>query len=135
SSPAGASPIRAGARAPPEDGMTCQEFQQHLSAFVDGELGVEETLTAEAHAGECPQCRGFAEQEQRFRLLLRRQPRESAPPDFRARLLARCRKEAGRRAVRTWLLATIPAAAAAVLVLAVVLPGLRSSPPLVQDLV
>ncbi len=91
--------------------MTCQEFQQHLPAFVDGELGVEETLAAEAHAGECRRCRGLAEQEQRFR------------------------QEARRRGVRTWLLAATPAAAAAVLVLAVLLPGLRSSPPLVQDLV
>lgn len=115
--------------------MTCQEFELHLPAYVDGELGVAETLAAGAHAGECPRCQGLAEHERRFRLLLRRQPRESAPPEFRARLLARWRQEARRRGVRTWLLAATPAAAAAGLVLVVLLPGLGPARPLVQDLV
>ncbi len=114
--------------------MTCQEFQRHLPAFVDGELGVEETLTVETHAGECPRCQGLTEHERRFRQLLRRQPRESAPAEFRARVLARCRQEARRRGLRTGLLVATPAAAAA-LVVALLLPGLRATAPLVEDLV
>lgn len=115
--------------------MTCQQFQLHLAAYVDGELGVADTLAAETHTRECPRCRDLAEQERRFRLLLCRQPRESAPLEFRARILARCRQEARRRRRRTWLLAVTPAAAAAVLVVTVLLPGFRSSPSLIQDLV
>jgi anti-sigma factor RsiW len=115
--------------------MTCQEFQLHRAAYVDGELGVDETLAAEAHVRECPRCRGLAEQERRFRLLLRRQPRESAPPEFRARLLARGRQAARRRRRRAWLIAVTPMVAAAALLLAVLLPGFRVSPSFIPDLV
>ncbi len=114
--------------------MTCQEFQLHLLAYVDGELAVEETLAAGAHAGECPRCQALDEQERQFRRLLRGQPHESAPPELRARILARCRRQARRRTLRTWLLAATPAVAVALLV-AFVLAGPGSSPSLVQDLV
>jgi len=60
--------------------MSCTEFESRLHPFVDGELDVAETLAAEAHAAECPGCRGRVAGERRFRQLLRRQPRESAPP-------------------------------------------------------
>jgi len=115
--------------------MTCQEFQLHRAAYVDAELGVDETLAAEAHVGECPQCRDLAEQERRFRLLLRRQPRESAPPEFRARLLARCHQEARWRRRRAWLIAVTPMVAVAALLLALLMPGFRASPSLIPDLV
>mgnify|MGYP001616589659 CR=1 FL=1 len=74
--------------------MSCREFESRLHPFVDGELDVAETLAAEAHAAECPDCRSRVAAERRFRQLLRRQPRESAPPEFRAMLRARLRRSA-----------------------------------------
>ncbi len=112
--------------------MNCSEFESRLHPFVDGELDVAETLAAEAHAAECPGCRGRVAGERRFRQLLRRQPRESAPPEFRAMLRARLRRSARVAAIRPWL--AIPAAAAAALVWAV-LPGASPQATLVGNLV
>lgn len=98
--------------------MNCTEFEHHLHPYVDGELGVSDTAAADAHAAECAMCRDLAERERRFRQLLRRQPRESAPSEFRAALRQRIRRADRQARLRPWLV--VPAAAvAAVLVLAV----------------
>ncbi len=118
--------------------MNCQEFYRHLPPYVDGELGVEAMLAAQLHVAECPRCQSLAEHERQFRQLLRRQPRESAPPEFRARSLARCRLEARRARLWPWLTAAPAlgaAAAAAVLVLALFQPGAGRSGALVGELV
>lgn len=117
--------------------MNCQEFRTHLPPYVDGELGVDETLAATLHAAECPCCDSVAERERRFRQLLRRQPRESAPPELRARILARCRRDAQRGRLGRWLAVTpgvAAAAAVAVLVLTVLQPSVVR-PALVGELV
>lgn len=114
--------------------MNCQDFQTHLAPFVDGELGVNETAAAGAHLADCPRCQTLAEQERQFRQLLRRQPREAAPPEFRARVTALCRREARRKALRPWLVAPALAAAAA-LAVALLQPGLGRPGPLVGELV
>jgi len=113
--------------------MNCQEFQTYLHAYVDNELGVDETLAVTTHIAECPGCRSLAEEERQFRQILRRQPRESAPAEFRARILSRVRRSARMAALRPWLLA--PVAAAVVLVVVFALPGARQSAPLVGELV
>lgn len=115
--------------------MTCTELRTHAPALVDGELGVAETLAARAHLAGCPACRAVVEGETRLRELLRRQPRETAPPELRARIRARCRREAVVRGLVPW------AGGAAVglvagLLLAPGLPVLRPGPPpLLQTLV
>jgi mycothiol system anti-sigma-R factor len=116
--------------------VTCQELHAHLPAYVDGELGVVETLGAGAHLAECPRCHLLAEGERRFRELLRRQPRETAPAELRARILVRCRQEAQRAAIRPWVAPVLATAAAAMLiaVFAVGQPGFHST-PLAGDLV
>jgi len=114
--------------------MNCQEFEGHLHPYVDGELGVDAAFAAHVHTVDCPGCRSLAERERRFRQLLRRQPRESAPPEFRARILALCRREGRRSLIRPWLAAPALAVAAA-LVVALALPGLLRTEPLVTDLV
>ena len=43
--------------------MSCTEFESRLPPLVDGELDVGETLAAEAHAAECPGCRGRVARE------------------------------------------------------------------------
>lgn len=115
--------------------MSCQEFRSRLHPYIDGELGVNETVVADAHSEECPRCRALAEGERRFRQLLRRQPRESAPPEFRSRVVAEVRRADRRAALRPWLIAPLAAAAAA-LVVAVALPAFRpASTPVISQFV
>jgi anti-sigma factor RsiW len=92
----------------------------------------------EAHVSICPDCHGRADGERRFRQLLRRQPKEAAPAEFRARMLALARRERSRKRPRVWL--GTPALAAAVLLLAFVLmarslPSGGREPELVTSLV
>jgi mycothiol system anti-sigma-R factor len=113
--------------------MNCIEFEARLHPYVDGELEMNEMVAAEAHLGQCPDCQGCVERERQFRQLLRRQPRESAPPEFRAVIRARIRRSARLAAIRPWLVGT--AAAAAALLVVALLPVLRPAPSLVTDLV
>jgi len=113
--------------------MNCVEFERHLHAYVDGELAVSEMLAADAHLAACAECRALAARERRFRQLLRRQPRESAPSEFRTRITGRIRRAEQRAVVRPWLIAPIAAVAA---VLALVLwPTPQPSSRLVSELV
>ena len=106
--------------------MICQEFEARLQAFVDGELDVETMTAAQAHVSSCPECHGRADGERRFRVLLRQQPQEVAPPEVRARLLAMARRERRRATLRAWL--GVPAlATAAVLLIALLVT--RVMPP------
>ena len=113
--------------------MNCVAFERHLHAYVDGELAVSEMLAADAHLSECAECQALAARERRFRQLLRRQPRESAPFEFRARITRRIRRAEQLAIVRPWLIAPIAAVAA---VLALVLwPTTHASSRLVSELV
>jgi len=115
--------------------MNCREFEIRVETYVDGELGVEDTFATHAHAVECARCQARAEQERQFRLLLRGQPREAASAELRGQILARCRREHGRRqAARPWIAAGGLATAASV-VLALVLPGVRAPASLVPQLI
>lgn len=115
--------------------MNCREFEARLHPYVDGELSVSDTVSADAHTVECWHCAGLAEREREFRQLLRRQPREAAPPEFRARVLGRLQHERRRAARRPWLVAPVFAAVAAAVLVAVLLPTGRQATPLVGDLV
>lgn len=117
--------------------MDCREFRTHLDAYVDGELAVDTMLAGQTHAEDCRSCAGLVEGEQRFRQLLRDQPREPVPPEFRARILALSHGHDRRRLIRPWVLG--PAVATAALVAMVLLRGVggdgRSTPGLVASLV
>lgn len=93
--------------------MTCREFLTQLHAYVDGELGLGETLAADAHRTSCPACESLAASERRFRRLLRSQPRETAPPALRERIVSRIHRSSRLAALRPWVLAPAAAAAAA----------------------
>jgi anti-sigma factor (TIGR02949 family) len=114
--------------------MTCVEFRASLHPYVDGELAAGELAAANAHAAECPGCGSLARREREFRLLLRRQPREPAPPEVRARIVARMHDERRRLRAGRWLVGSAGAAVAAALVAALVGPA-RQPAPLVGDLV
>jgi mycothiol system anti-sigma-R factor len=112
--------------------MNCGEVRARLEAYVDGELTVGETTAIDAHLNACESCEWLARREREFRSTLRRQPREAAPPELRARIVRNIRREVHLRTAR-WTL--VPAAAvAAVIVLAVLLPWSHQA-PLVVDLV
>ncbi len=115
--------------------MNCTEFSVHVHPYVDGELGIGETAAADAHVAECPACRARVTREREFRQLLRRQPRESAPPEFRARILTELRRSARRAVLRPWLVAPAAALAAAALLMLSLLPVTRSAAPLMSELV
>lgn len=114
--------------------MRCTEFEARLHPYVDGELPVPETAAADAHMAECPSCALLARRERSFRALLRRQPRERAPEEFRQALVAGIRRQARRTTAWRWLLTPALAAAAAVVAFAV-LPAGRTPAPLMVELV
>jgi mycothiol system anti-sigma-R factor len=113
--------------------MNCIEFEARLHPFVDGELETTEMAAADAHLAQCAECPVRVDRERRFRQLLRRQPRESAPPEFRAKIRTRIWRSARVAAIRPWLVGT--AAAAAVVLVVSLLPGFRPASSLVTDLV
>ena len=114
--------------------MNCREFVACLQPYVDGELPVGDTTAAQAHVAECPRCADLAAREHGFRQLLRRQPREPASPELRARIVTRLQAERRRITFRPWLVAPVLAAAAALLI-TLVLPGGRPPTSLVGELV
>ena len=113
--------------------MNCAEIRTRLPAYVDGELTVSEIAEVESHCLECRQCGSLVSAEREFRQLLRRQPREAAPEELRARILRRIRYQAAAAKGRRWVPLSAIAAAAAIL-LVVLLPA-RTPPPLAADLV
>jgi len=113
--------------------MNCGDVRAKLHAYVDGELPVNEITDVDSHCVECRECAALARAEREFRQLLRRQPREAAPAELRARIVSRVRRESVVALGRPWLLAPIAAAVAAVVVM-VLLPA-RTPPPLVAELV
>jgi len=86
----------------------------------------------DGHCIDCGECAALARGEQRFRLLLRRQPRETAPAEVRDHILTRVRHDARARGVRRWtIVATAAALVGGIMLLA---PAPRTS-PLVGQLV
>jgi len=115
--------------------MTCRELEANLHPYIDGELPVEAMAAANAHLAECRECDALVRREQQFRELLRRQPQEAVPPEFRAKITALVRREQRRAAWRPWLVAPAAAATIAALGIAVVLPSVRPASPLLVELV
>ncbi len=115
--------------------MNCHEFEASLHPYVDGELMAGETFAADAHVAECWRCADLARRERQFRQLLRRQPREAAPAQLRARIVSGIRRERRRLVLRPWL--TVPAltVVAAAIVVAMLIPVWREPSPLIVDLV
>lgn len=112
--------------------MNCAEIRARLDPYVDGELTTSETVAVDAHCSACASCESLVRREREFRQLLRLQPRETAAPELRARIVGDIRRRSRMRAARLW--APALAVAAAIMV-AVLLPWSRQAPPLVADLV
>jgi mycothiol system anti-sigma-R factor len=108
-------------------------MRARLHAYVDGELMVSDIAEVDGHCMECPQCAALVSAEREFRQLLRRQPRDEAPPELRARIVHRVRREAVAATGRRWI--SVSAIAVAAVIAAVVLWPAHTPPPLVADLV
>src|SRR5262249_26825558 len=128
----GPGPFRPRARLREGGGMTCAEVRARLHAYVDGELTVSHMTELDGHCVECREGAADVAAERELRQLLRRQPRDAAPPELRARILRRMRREAAVATARRWL--PVPALAAAAIVAALLLAA-RTPPPLIADLV
>ena len=113
--------------------MNCSEIRARLHAYVDGELTVGDIAEVDGHCMGCRECAALVSAEREFRELLRRQPRDAAPPELRARILRRVQRDAAFATGRRWLL--LPAVAVAAAIVAAVLLPAGTPPPLVADLV
>jgi mycothiol system anti-sigma-R factor len=116
--------------------MNCLEIEARLHPYVDGELSVDDTAAADAHVATCASCGALARRERAFRQLLGRQPRESAPPELRARVMTSLQRDARRQPARrvAWLVASA-LAAVIVFFVALGLPSRREPAPLLAALV
>ena len=99
--------------------MTCQELDQILYPYLDGEFETEERLDVEAHLTQCATCTQRVHEEARMQQSLRRAARQAvettrAPDALRARLQTGMRQEQRRVQQQGWLRAS----AAALVVLA-----------------
>ena len=90
--------------------MDCREIAPYIEPYGDGELGLPERAAVEAHLAGCLACQEGVAQHRRFRDLLRRQPKEGAPPELRARVTRSIRRRASWQALRHW--GAVPLAAA-----------------------
>src|SRR5262249_56237065 len=130
--PPGPGPFRARARLREGGGMNCAEVRARLHAYVDGELTVSDITELDGHCVECRECAARVAAERELRQLLRPPPRDTAPPELRARIRHRVRREAAVATARRWM--PVPALAAAAIVAALLLMA-RTSFLLVAEFV
>ncbi len=69
----------------------------HLSAYLDGALGVRDLEHVQAHLETCPSCLREYEEFQTLRGMFRRLPEPAVPQGFAERVHWRLMREAGRR--------------------------------------
>ena len=81
--------------------MTCGEAVELISALLDGELGVSDTLRLEHHLGDCKACRAAQASEMWLHSLLAAGALSEEPPDFlRPRIQDHIAREAAASALR-----------------------------------
>ncbi|HEX5417908.1 MAG TPA: zf-HC2 domain-containing protein [Chloroflexota bacterium] len=73
--------------------MSCQEFVELVTAYLDGTMPAEERSRFEEHLALCPGCATYVEQMRQTVALLGQIPEESISPDAERELL---------RAFRDW---------------------------------
>lgn len=68
--------------------MDCKEVEKFLQFYIDRELDDDDRRMLEEHLASCAECRSQADYQRRFREAMRaRIPRESAPEEFKERLV------------------------------------------------
>lgn len=80
--------------------MNCQETQQIIGAYEDGELDAARNLEFERHLQSCPSCSKVHEEQRALaEAIARHAPRFAAPAALREQVMATLRAEAGERRV------------------------------------
>jgi anti-sigma factor RsiW len=80
--------------------MTCNDFQERLSAFTDGELSDRESAEVFTHAGTCRRCRDFLGSLVRVRSAISRLPVLQPDPGLEDRIVGlQERKETAGRSL------------------------------------
>ena len=95
--------------------MTCEEFEDRLGAYIDGELDAAARQGMEEHLRECPACRSSYARQRALSAALRKQlPTFEAPDLLRARVegvLRGAHSEQVTTPTRRWRWAAIAASA------------------------
>lgn len=123
--------------------MRCEDVQQHLKRFADGDLPSADRQAAEGHLAECAACRAKLAEFDVLAGVVAGTQTPPVPPGFASRVMtaARQRQEAQPIAawnlLRWWRLTSVPmhAAAAAVLIVGLaagVVMGWASAPSSAQ---
>lgn len=108
--------------------LRCDLWRERLSERLDAEAGTAPDVDLETHLSTCPDCRAYEERLHELRRGLRLMPVIDTP-DVTERVMEEIRRDDHRSAAVFRLkLATVGAAAAALLVLATSLPVLDDSP-------
>lgn len=80
--------------------MNCQETQQIIDAYADGELDAARNLEFERHLQSCPACSKIYDEHRALaEALARHAPRFTAPAALREQIMATLRAETGERRV------------------------------------
>lgn len=82
--------------------MNCKSVQNHLSAYIDGELAGSEMLVVRQHVLECAACSGEAEEIRRLKALIANTNQCTPPADFEERLVAHVFRAEKARAASGW---------------------------------
>ncbi len=69
-------------------GKSCDEAIDRLFEFIDNELPPEELRRVGAHLQECPECEAERKVNERIKNMVSCCPKEEAPEELRARVLA-----------------------------------------------
>lgn len=97
--------------------MTCEQAQELIHAYLDGELDFVKTVEVESHLGECEICHSEHRDQRHLRSLVRGSGQYFAAPEFLKKRIGRQIRPASRSISRRWL----TAAAALILTLSGVL--------------
>ena len=79
-------------------GVTCQEFTEAITDYVEGRLSFRQWLRFQMHLGICVGCRRYLRQMKYTIHTLGKLPHQPVPPDVKEELLERFRnwKSSGR---------------------------------------
>jgi anti-sigma factor (TIGR02949 family) len=81
--------------------MNCQENQDQLSAYLDGELTADETAAVRDHLAACPACARELDELRRAIDAVKALPPIQAPADLKGKIMAQIESEAARAPAST----------------------------------
>jgi mycothiol system anti-sigma-R factor len=71
--------------------LTCQEFVELVTEYLDGAMPAEERARFEAHLADCPSCGSYLDQIRQTMRLLGRLSEETLPAEIKEEMLHRFR--------------------------------------------